>query len=268
MIGFFLKKNFADGWDNFLMLLAYNVGLLLWGGAIGFCWFETSPIVEQYNSLLPWVTLMLGIGLFMIPVFAFGANAQKIADFNTPSVSLFFRSMKVIWPMALGFAALTTIVSFAAINAIPYYWTNKSLGIAGPIIAECIGLFLAVSVISMQYFIPLYFLQEQNGFKKSLIKSYIIFFDNPMFSIFLFLYNALLFGLSCVLLFIVPGFHGITISTMNATRLRLYKYDWLEANDGLNDVTKRSNIPWDELLAEDKESLGPLKFTSFLFPWK
>ena len=69
--------------------------------------------------------------------------------------------------------------------------------------------------------------------------------------------------------FIAPGVNGITLAAMNATRLRLYKYDWLDEHPGyINDRDKRANVPWDELIAQDKETLGPRKISSFLFPWK
>ena len=267
MIKFFLKKNLCDGWDNLLQLFIYNIGLILWGGIIAFAWFETSPYLEAYNTLLPWVTLIAAISLFMIPVFAWGANAMKIADFNTPSAGLFFRSMRVVWKLAVAFSVLVTAVTFMALNAIPYYWTQ--FGWLGTLVAAAICWFLLISAIALQYFLPLYFLQEQNGFKKCLKKSFIIFFDNPMFSLFLFLYNGVLFMLSLVFVFIAPGVNGITLAAMNATRLRLYKYDWLDEHPGyINDRDKRANVPWNELIAQDKETLGPRKISSFLFPWK
>ena len=67
----------------------------------------------------------------------------------------------------------------------------------------------------------------------------------------------------------LPGVNGITLSNMNALRLRLYKYDWLEEHpDYENDRDKRADVPWDQLIADDKESLGERKLLSFIFPWK
>ena len=69
------------------------------------------------------------------------------------------------------------------------------------------------------------------------------------------------------------GGHGSTINKALEIATGLYfkcvdADDWLEENDAFNDIEKRRNIPWDELLEEDKESLGPRKLASFLFPWK
>ena len=34
------------------------------------------------------------------------------------------------------------------------------------------------------------------------------------------------------------------------------------------DRDRRNDVPWDELIADDKESLGPRNWKSFVFPWK
>jgi putative membrane protein len=68
--------------------------------------------------------------------------------------------------------------------------------------------------------------------------------------------------------FIAPGVSGVILAYNNALRLRMYKYDWLETQSGLSRKDARRRIPWDELLAEDKETLGPRDFKSFIFPWK
>ena len=132
-----------------------------------------------------------------------------------------------------------------------------------------VAVFALVCVMALQRFVPLYFLQEQNTFRKCLKKSFIIFFDNTLSSFAMLCYNAVLFALSLILFFLLPGVHGITLASMNALRLRLYKYDWLEEHpDFLTDRDKRADVPWAELLAADKETLGERKLTSFIFPWK
>jgi hypothetical protein len=55
---------------------------------------------------------------------------------------------------------------------------------------------------------------------------------------------------------------------VNALRLRLYKYDYLEAHPEIKTAKERRIIPWDELIQEDKDALGPRSFKSFIFPWK
>ena len=107
-----------------------------------------------------------------------------------------------------------------------------------------------------------------NDFKKCLKKSFIIFFDNAGFSVFMLLYNTVLLAMSVFLFFLLPSAAGITLALTNALRLRLYKYDWLENHPELKTRKEQKNIPWDELLQNDKDMVGHRSFKSFIFPWK
>ena len=180
-----------------------------------------------------------------------------------------------MWKIGFSFGALLALVILIFRFAIAYYLGNffKDGSLFNLLLTAALGWVLLVSIIALQWFIPLYFLQENNGFKKCLKKSFIIFYDNVFFSISLFIYNVLLFAFSCAFFFILPGLNGILLSSTNALRLRLYKYDWIEKMaesnpDFENNRDKRNEVPWDKLLAEDKESLGPRKLLSFVFPWR
>ena len=230
---------------------------------------------DSVHPLLPNLAFVLCAGVLMIALFAWGANAAKLADFRSPSFGVFFSALKLVWKIGFAFGALVAIALLLARFAIAYYLSLyfKDGSLLALIVTAALGWFLLVSAIALQYFIPLYFLQENNGFAKCLKKSFIIFYDNVFFSIELFVYNVILFALSCFLLMLVPGLNGITLSSTNALRLRLYKYDWIEKMSETdpefeNNRDKRNEVPWDELLADDKESLGPRKLGSFIFPWR
>jgi hypothetical protein len=66
------------------------------------------------------------------------------------------------------------------------------------------------------------------------------------------------------LAFLFPGPAGILLYLDEAMRLRIFKYDWLEANPGEN----RRKIPWDTLLIDDRERTGTRSLKNFIFPWK
>ena len=66
----------------------------------------------------------------------------------------------------------------------------------------------------------------------------------------------------------VPSYAGIILARTNALRLRLYKYDYLEQHPELESPRQRKNIPWEELIYEDRETLGPHKLKTIFFPWK
>ncbi len=270
MFKFFFKKNFADGWDNLFFLVLSNVIPIVVGVA---CYFGFTYVLAG-NRLLGALTFILCCGIFSIFSFAWGANARKIAEFNAPSFSLYFRSLATVWKVALLFGvAFGAFLVAARIGIIYYFKLYASGNIIGFILMALIGWFTFITLMALQWFIPFYFLQEENNFIKCLKKSFIVFFDNPAFSFGMLVYNFGLLVISCLLIFFVPGVNGIILSCTNALRLRLYKYDWIEKMeeedpDFASSRDKRNEVPWNELLEEDIKALGPRKFSSFLFPWK
>lgn len=267
MFKFFLKKNFCDVWDNLFYLILTNIipSVLVIGS--GFAVTSSGSI----NIYLPNVIIVVCSGLVMSVLFAWGANARKIADFNSPRWSLFLSSFKNCFFTGFIFGALIAflilILGIAFRFYLGLYFKNSSM--AGLLFAAIIAWFTFISTMALQWFVPLYFLQEDNTFFKTLKKSFIVYFDNAGFSFLMLIHNLLLLALTFFTLGLIPGLNGITLSCTNACRLRLYKYDWFEEHpEYLEDKEKRSEIPWDELIADDRESLGDRKISSFLFPWK
>ena len=267
MFSFFLKKNLADGWDNLFFLVLTNVFSII----VAVLTVFTFSFLGNINPLLQNLVMILFGGLFMVVNFAQGACALKIANFDSPSFGTFFRALTYVWKIGFAFGCFVVLGGLLIRVGILYYLELGNL--LGLLIVALLGWFTFISAMALQWFVPLYFLQEQNGFMKCLKKSFIIFFDNPFFSFSCFLYNVLLFALSFVLFFLAPGFSGLVLSTTNALRLRLKKYDWLEEMEEKepgfsSDRNKRYNVPWDELIKEDRETLGPRKLSSFIFPWR
>ena len=54
----------------------------------------------------------------------------------------------------------------------------------------------------------------------------------------------------------------------NNFRIRLYKYDYLEEHPELTTKKERKQIPWEDLIYEDRANLGPRGLKALLFPWK
>ena len=82
------------------------------------------------------------------------------------------------------------------------------------------------------------------------------------------LYSAVLIIITPFLAFLAPGFSGLLLAWNNAFRLRMYKYDWMEQHPEIPIQTARKQIPWDELLAEDRETVGSRSIRNLIFPWK
>ena len=267
MLSFFLKKNFCDAWDNLFHLLLSNVPLTALLAASYFALSASAAV----NPMLPDFAFILCSGIVSVYLFAWGVNARKIADFNSPKWGLFAASLKYNLIKGFSFGLLLSSLTLLARLGITFYLNQflKNDSYLYLIFAAFIAWFYVWFILAMQWFIPLYFLQEDNTFLKNLKKSFIIFFDNMGFSFFMLLHSFVQLALSFITFGLVPGLNGITLSLTNACRLRLYKYDWLEEHpEFLNDREKLSQVPWEELIAEDKESLGPRNLKSFLMPWK
>jgi uncharacterized membrane protein YesL len=123
-----------------------------------------------------------------------------------------------------------------------------------------IALFVA---LSYQHFFSIMVRLEGN-FRKTLKKSFLICFDNLGYSIFMGLWGIVMTALSVFTIGLIPGGAGTLLGRCDAFRLRLYKYDYLEANP----EAPRKGIPWDDLLEEDQELVGTRTIKGMLFPWK
>ncbi len=265
MCGFFIKKNFCDGWDNMFQILIPNLVILAVGSVL-ILLLGTLVSVHQFVSLL---LIPVALMIFFIPVFAFGDNAVKITDFGAASFSDYFRQFKGSIKDAVFFGFIVGVLIIALVTGIPYYFgvQKGSFQMLNFIMGMILIWFEIICFLALQWFIPVRSIMH-NDFKKCLKKCFIIFFDNTGFSIFIFIYNLILFALSCVLFFILPGWGGIVVSLVNALRLRLYKYDFLEEHPEMSGRKERKRIPWDDLLEDDRESVGHRSLKSFIFPWK
>lgn len=262
MFLFYLKKNFCDGWDNMVSLLLPNLFML----AVGICIYFLIGFVIEPLPVLGIIIQAVGICLLVVAIFAFGENAARIANFKTASFKDYFLAFKnlSLWKDGILFGLLTSAIVLLTILGIPFYLRQG--GMLGVFLAALLFWLLLVCILSLQWFLPIRALMG-NNFLKCLKKSFIIFFDNPGFSLCVFIYTLLLTALSVFMFFILPGFSGLLLAQTNALRLRLYKYDWYEQHPELS-PQERKHIPWDELIAEDHDTLGPRSLKSFIFPWK
>jgi len=260
MIGFFLKKNFFEGWDNFLPLILFNGVLILIGSA-----FFTLMYVVSEMPMLSVLILFICILLMGILLPAISNLMSRIADYKSFSFKEIGGEIKHTWRHGVLFALIETFCWVVAGVAVPYYFSFHNF----------LGLFLGVSVVwifaviqlSLLWFFPIRSRLESN-FRKCLKKCFIVFFDNTGFTLFMLLYSVILIVLTPFLAFLVPGFSGLLLAWNNAFKLRMYKYDWMEQHPEIPVQTARKQIPWDELLAEDRETVGTRTIRNLIFPWK
>lgn len=256
MIGFLIKKTFFDLWDNLFRIALVNLGFVL-SAAIPIL----LPTVLANMPLLALGTILVGVFWCVLYLVATALSVKNISDYGTFGFADFFANLKEGLPTALILSAVAGFWLLLAYVALPFY---AKLGtMIGLFSASLVFWTLLIIVMSMQYLLPIRARLDRKA-GKMMKKSFILFFDNPLFSIFLFLHNLVMLALSFLLAFIAPGPAGILLFLDEALRLRLLKYDWLETHPDAD----RRHIPWEELLAEDREKTGSRSLRSFIFPWK
>src|SRR5574344_829500 len=260
MYGFFIKKNFCDGWDNMFSLLVPNLVILC-----VIAGFAALAYAVRDSMAAAMVIIFIAVIVVSILTLAYGDTAVKIANFSGSHIADYFKAVPGCIKDGALFGILNGVICAAAYICIPFYFSQKSL------ISIFVGALFAwailFSLLALQWFVAVRSIMH-NSFIKCIKKCFIIFFDNTGFSIFLAFYDLILSAFTVLFLGLMPSSTGFTLAQVNALRLRLYKYDYLEAHPEIKTVKERRIIPWDELIQDDKDALGPRSFKSFIFAWK
>ena len=263
MFGFIIKKNFCDGWDNLLSVVLSNLVFLFSG--LGMV-ILNGLASKTESQIILFLALVFGVVFLSVLVFAYSDTAAHIANFDGIHLLDFFKAIPGALKDGALFGLMNIAVFFISSFSIRYYIVDSGtlLGFALGCAIFWIDFFY---LLAMQWFIPIRALMH-NNFRKCFKKSFIILFDNTGFSLLMGLYNLVLLALSVLCVGFFPSMAGLLIADTNALRVLLYKYDYLEEHPELTDKKQRRQIPWDDLLAQDREILGPRPIRSFLFPWK
>ena len=261
MFGFIIKKNFCDGWDNLIAVIVANLVFLFTG--IGLVFLNA---FASKSGILALICLLLSSVILSILAFASSDSAAHIANFEGIHIFDFVKQIPGALKDGALFGLMNAGVFLISSFSIRYYIVESGtlLGFALGCAIFWVDFFY---LLAMQWFIPIRGLMH-NNFKKCFKKSFIILFDNTGFSLLMALYNLILLALSVVCIGFFPSMSGLLIANTNALRVLLYKYDYLEEHPELKTKKERKQIPWDDLLMEDRDILGPRPIRSFLFPWK
>ena len=260
MIGFLIKKAFYDLWDNLFKIVVLN---------LGFFAFSAIPVFLPRLGALISDSIILDIfltavGILLCSIYlAAAANVVKsISDYSTFTFKEFFKAFKTAWPAGLVMGLFVFILFLIITIIIPFYLSFESplLGLALAAIIFWSALF---AILSFQFYYTAV-VRLGPGLVKGLKKSMLICLDNTGLAIFMVINNIIALVLSVFFAFMFPGPVGLLLYLDEALRLRILKYDYLEANPGVN----RRKIPWDALLIEERERTGTRTFRNFIFPWK
>ncbi len=256
MFGFLVKKAFFDMWDNMFRIIIMNLGYI----AVLAIFFFLAPLFSSMPVAF-FAVLAIGIAVLAAYTGAVSHLCSDIADYKQPGFQDFFTFLKESWPSSLLLALLVTGYLLIVRVAFQFYGGMKSL--VGPLAVALLFWVTVAGVLAAQFYFPIQSRLDRK-FRKIFRKSFLIFFDNPAFSIGLILCALIILVGSAFTALLLPGISSILLWWNIAFKLRLYKYDWLEQNPGAN----RRRIPWDALLVDDRERVGKRTLKGMIFPWR
>jgi len=282
MIGFLIKKAFFDYWDNMFRMILVNMGFI---ASLAIPIFLPGLIPVPVLSL---IVFAAGIIWCFIYLAAVALSVKAVSDYGIFGFSDFLANLKEGWKTGLALGITGFLLYVIAANSIPFYLQLKSL--FGLFFAAVIFWTVIAAILSLQFFLPVRARLDKK-LVKVFKKSIFIFFDNPGFAIYSLLHIIMpLILLPAILALLLPGPAvenfikvfislaiiaiflqgpaGVLLFLDEALRLRLLKYDWLEANPDETGSKKKRKIPWDAILIDEREKTGTRSFRSFIFPWK
>lgn len=243
-------------WDNLFHVIILNAGFLAC-----FALIFLLPSLFADVPVLASVVIFVGIAVFALYTGAVSRMTSEIADYKHPGFSDFISFVKETYASSLLLAACLFAYVFVVNNASNFY---GSLSTTIGYFAIALLFWITVGIIlAGQFFFPIQSRLDRK-FRKIFRKSFILFIDNPLFSIGLLTGAAVTSIISVFSALLVPGLSTLLLFWNVALKLRLYKYDYLEQNPQAN----RRRIPWDALLVEDRERLGKRTLKGMIFPWK
>ena len=263
MIGFLIKKTFFDLWDNLFRVALLNLGFI---ASLAIPVFLPGLFT---NTALSLAFLLAGTLWCFVYLSAAALSLRAVSDYGSFGFGDFARNLKAGWSAGLCAGAAALVLWAMASIIIPFYLAMGSM--IGLLLAAVIFWTMALALLALQFFFAVRARLDRK-FSKAFKKCFIICFDNPGFALFSLLHTVIVLAISALLAFLFPGPGGVLLFLDEALRLRLLKYDWLEANpaEERSDGRRggRRKIPWDAILIEEREKTGIRSLKSFIFPWK
>ncbi|PIE05109.1 MAG: hypothetical protein CSA76_00745 [Spirochaetales bacterium] len=258
MFFFLIKKSFFDAWDNLAALLLSNLSLFL----IFMAGFWPLSALWEKGISTGWPILVLLVPALFTAGGTTSSLMSKIADYQRVSWSDIGAALKKTWKGSLLFALLLTVFFPVTFFGMQYYAALKStLGLAAMALLFWVTLGVWLTAV---WFFPV---RNRLGGKWSVLlkKSALIMLDNPGFSLFAgIIVLPLMMVLWLFTAFVAFGPAGFQLYMDGALRLLMFKYDWMETHQG----ARKKDVPWYELLFDERERVGKRTLKGMIFPWK
>ena len=221
MFAFLIKKSFFDLWDHFLPAILINLGFI----ALLAIPITLPEVVHGAGPVASIAVIVVGVVLLFIYLGGVFYAAGRFADYKSIEPKEFFHAM-LTWSKSTVTLSLITIVHVALLLvAFPVYSAMQS--IFGLFALALIFWMSVIWWITAPYYLPVRY-RLATDIKAIIKKSFIIFFDNTLFSILSALGSIVFLALSFITAFLIPGVMGVAIWYQTALKLRLYKYNYLE----------------------------------------
>ncbi|MDF1568924.1 MAG: hypothetical protein P1P77_12975 [Spirochaetaceae bacterium] len=253
-----IKKSFFDAWDNLgaLILGNFSFFLVLMAGL-----WPMFRILESGNSM-GFIFIVILIPILGITLGMVSSLQSKVADYKRPAWSDLPETFKSTWKISLVYSVSVALFFGISSFGITFYIGMKNM--AG-LTAVALLFWLCFGV----YLLSLWFFPVRNrlsgNFRSLLKKSALIMLDNMGLTLFAGLIMVpLQFFLWPLTAFGAFGPAGILLYQAGTMRLLMLKYDWLEENP----ESKKRDVPWYELLIDEKELVGKRTLKGMIFPWK
>lgn len=257
MFRFAIKKWFFDFWDHLLLIMLCNVVMDM---ALALPVFVPS-LLDPNGGPLFWITLLIGILVNYAVVVGVNGLMWDISRGEGPSRESIVRAYKrgLVPGLVLG----TINLAFGALAFLAMQFYGSLGDFTGMILMALVFWFLMFWLMMASYFLP-FNSQMETKLSKLFRKSYLVFSDNPAFSLGMGAWSLLILVLTAVSITLLPGVAGLLLWHQTCLKLRLRKYDYLEEHP---DADSRK-VPWADLLYEEKERVGHRTLKNMIFPWK
>ncbi len=252
-----VKKSFFDMWDNFLSVVLFNLGFII---ILMIPIWLPAPIAEV--SLIGALLVQaLGVVIAFVYSGTIAMMARDIANYQKPEFKNLIGYLKETWITSLVLGLIYVAIGLIFKVGVPFYSAlGNMLGLAA-----IVFLLWAVVIFALasQFYFPVR-AQLDDKVRTVLRKSFVILFDNTMFTVVVAIGTILTTGISVFTALLIPGLTGVLIWHQVGLKLRIYKYDYLEEHPEAN----RRKIPWEALLIDDREKVGTRTLRGMIFPWK
>ena len=257
MTWFTVKKAFFDAWDGFMAVVLVNLGFI----ASVALFLGPAAALDPGPPRL--VLTALAVFAFELCRVASSIALAPLAEGGSTSFRAYFSAWPEALPAGLLLGAADLALWAAVRAAVPFY-----LGLGGVVGSFALGVSLWTSVLvflGLQWLPAARARLKGRGLGRQLRASFAMLLDNPGFSLFVTAWDALSLAVSFFLAFTLPGAGGAAFARVEAFRLRMLKYEWIESRP---EGAPRRPVPWAELLAPERERLGPRTLRNLIFPWK